>query len=61
MDNSQCPHHLVTLAEQILEAHREASAIYNKNDHFREGYFAHSLTIILRNFYTANDPTILDR
>lgn len=50
MYNTQTPHHLVPLAEDILCAYRESSYIPHKDPTFREGYFAHNLALLLKEF-----------
>jgi len=52
MDNTQCPHELVPLAHEILLAFRETTNIPGKSNDFKEGYFGHMLSLILRDYNT---------
>ena len=52
MHNTQCPASLLALAHDILLAFREAANIPGKSNDFKEGYFGHMLSLILRDYNT---------
>ena len=57
MTNTPLPSHLVLLRSDIIHAFREACAIHDQTDHFREGYFAYPLTQLLNQYFNLSEDS----